>query len=128
MSVILRLKDKLKPLTADRAIRRLAVVAVLFDVIAWVLVASRESTAIRAGRIIALHYNVYLNVNDVGPAVFVLVAPILGTLIVLINFYLASRAYGPSRQNSLVILSVTVFYELLIAVATFFLVLVNLTH
>lgn len=128
MSVFLQLKDKLKPLTVDHAIRRLAVIAVLLDAAAWILVIARESAAIRAGRIIALHYNVYLNVNDVGPAALVLVAPAIGAFILAINFWLAARAYGPSRQNSLVILSITVFYELLIAVATFFIVLVNLPH
>ena len=126
--MLLKILDKFKPIKADRAVRRLAGVSLFLNLAAWVMVAARLFPSIKSNRLIALHYNVYLNVNNVGPAVFAFAAPALGTIIIAANFWLAARSYRPSRANTLVILGVTVFYELLVLLSAFFLILVNISR
>lgn len=126
MAILLATKDKFKPLVVDRTARRLAAVCVVFDAAAWVLLLARLWPFIKSGRLIALHYNIYLNVNDVGAAAFSLIPAAIGAIIIVVNFWLAARAYRPSRQNTLVILAVTAFYEFLVLVAAIFIILINL--
>jgi hypothetical protein len=126
--MLLRLKKKLAPIMIDPALRRLSMAAIFFNLSAWVLLTVRLFPFITGGRLIALHYNIYLNVNDVGQAGWSLATPAIGTAIILINFWLAVRSYASSRQNTLVILLITGFYELLILASSFFIILINLTR
>jgi hypothetical protein len=126
--MILTINNKLKSLIVDRAARRLVALCIFFDLATWVLLLVRLAPAIKSGRLIALHYNVYLNVNNVGPAGFALVGAAVGAAIIIINFLLAAHAYESSRQNSIVILAVSAFYEFLIFLAAFFIIFINLTR
>jgi hypothetical protein len=121
----LKLKDTLKPLAVDKAVRRLSVVSVLFNLAAWAILVIRLFPFMRSGRPIDLHYNVYLNVDNVGPAPYALAGALVGAVIIIVNFWLAARSYGSNRQNTLVILAVTAFYEFLILLAAFFIILIN---
>lgn len=122
---MIKIKERIKPLLVDRTARSLIIVSVAFSLIAWLLLVVRLSPLIARGQIAFLHYNVYLNVNNVGPAIYSLVPAAIGTVILSVNIALAARLYGPSRQNALVILAITSFYELLVVVAAFFVVLIN---
>jgi hypothetical protein len=126
--MLLATKEKFKSLMIDRAARRLAVLCVFFDLAAWALLFARLWPFIKNGRLIALHYNIYLNVNDVGPARFAFVGALFGTFIIIVNFWFAARLYVPSRANALVILAVTAFYELLVMLSAFFIILINISH
>jgi hypothetical protein len=93
-----------------------------------VLLVIRLYPMIGNGKLIALHYNVYLNVNSVGPAAYALVAAAIGTAILVVNFVLATRSYGSNRANTLVVLAVTAFYELLVLLSAFFIILTNISR
>ena len=126
--MILTINNKLKSLIVDRAARRLVALCIFFDLATWVLLLVRLAPSINSGRLIALHYNVYLNVNNVGPAGFALIGAAIGAAIIIINFLFAARAYESSRQNAIVILAVSAFYEFLIFLAAFFIILINMTR
>lgn len=126
--MLLKLQDKLKPIIVDRAVRRLAGICIILNLAAWVLLVLRLYPMIGSGKLIALHYNVYLNVNSVGPAAYALVAAAIGTVILIVNFALATRSYGPSRPNTLVVLAITVFYEFLVLLSVFFIILINISR
>jgi len=121
-----KLRGTIEPLLVDRTARRLLVLSIFFNLAAWILLLIRLVPAIRRGAMVALHYNVYLNVNSVGPAFLALLPAALGTVIIAFNVALASRSYRPSRQNALVFLSLTAFYELLLLAASVFVAIINL--
>ena len=128
MAMLLATKDRFRPLVVDRAARRLVAFCVFFNLSAWALLLVRLWPFIKSGRLISLHYNVYLNVNDVGPAGFALIPAAIGAIIVVVNFWLAARSYRSSRANTLVILAVTAFYELLVLLSAFFIILINMSR
>ena len=126
--MFIRLREKLKPLFVDRTARRLLLASGLINFATWVLLLVRLFPLIISGRIIALHYNIYSNVSAVGAAVWALAPAAIGLVIFALNAALAARSYGPSRQNSLIILIVTCFYESLALAAGFFILLINITR
>jgi len=121
-------KEKFKPIIVDRAARRLAAVSLFFNLASWVLLLVRIAPLVNGKELVDLHYNVYLKVNDIGPAIYAFTGAAIGTVIVAMNFWLAARSYASSRQNTLVILVVTAFYESLVFLAAFFLILINLSR
>ncbi len=121
-------KEKFKPIIVDRAARRLAAASLFFNLAAWILLLARMAPLVGGKQLVDLHYNVYLKVNNIGPGIFAFTGAAIGTLILAMNFWLAARSYASSRQNTLVILVVTAFYEFLVFVAAFFLILINLSH
>jgi hypothetical protein len=124
----MEIKEKFKPIIVDRVARRLAAASLFFNLTAWVLLLVRIAPLVNGKQLVDLHYNVYLKVNDIGPGIFAFTGAAIGTVIIVINFWLAARSYAASRQNTLVVLVVTAFYEFLVLVAAFFLILINLSH
>jgi hypothetical protein len=124
--VFIRLREKLNPLFVDRVARRLLLASAVFNLAAWALLLVRLFPFLRRGAIIGLHYNVYLNVNAVGWAWLGLLPPAIGTIILVVNAALAARSYGPNRTNALIFLTVTAFYEVLLAAASVFVTLINM--
>jgi hypothetical protein len=74
----------------------------------------------------ALHYTVYFGVDQVGPAWQLLAAPGLGALILLVNAALATHFYVQNRWAGLFLSALSFFLQLLLAVSTFLIVLLNL--
>ena len=124
----MEIKEKFKPIIVDRVARRLAAASLFFNLTAWILLLVRIAPLVNGKQLVDLHYNVYLKVNDIGPGIFAFTGAAIGTVIIIINFWLAARSYAASRQNTLVVLVVTAFYEFLVLVAAFFLILINLSH
>lgn len=122
------LKEKIKPLMIDRAARRMALGALVFNLLAWALLLFRLFPLLGGKRVVGLHYNVYLKVTEVGTAGWALVPAIMGTVILAANLALGARLYRMSRQNALILLAVTFFYEMLLLAVSFFLVLINLSR
>jgi hypothetical protein len=126
--MISKIKARIKPLMVDRVARRLIITAAVLNFAAWAVLLMRFVPAIRRGIIVALHYNVYLNVDEVGSAWYALVPAALGLVFGIVNVGLASRAYAANRANALVFLTVTVFYEALLLLAAVFIVLINVSR
>jgi hypothetical protein len=126
--VFIKLREKLKPLMVDKTARWLLLPSAFLNLAAWVLLLVRFVPSIRRGLAVALHYNVYLNVNSVGPAYLALLPAAIGLLILSLNASFAIRLYGTRRQNSLILLTTTLFYEILLLAASIFIVIVNLAR
>jgi len=126
--VFSKLRGIIEPLMIDKAARRLLISSVFFNAAAWILLLLRFVPAIRRGAMVALHYNVNLNVTSVGSAYLALLPAALGTVLMALNVALAARSYRPRRSNALVFLSVTAFYELLLLASSIFIAMVNLAR
>lgn len=126
--VSVSLKERIKPLLIDRMARRLLIMAGVLNLLAWVVLLLRFVPAISRGLTVALHYNVYLNVDEVGSAWLALLPAALGLVFGTVNVGLSGRTYTSSRSNSLVFLVVTVFYEALLLLASAFIVFINFSR
>jgi hypothetical protein len=124
--VLIKLREKIKPLLVDKTARRLLIASAVFNLTAWALLLVRLFPSIRRGLVIALHYNIYLNVNEVGAAYLALLPAAIGILIAVLNTAMASRSYVTNRSNALILLMITAFYEMLLLAAAIFIVLINL--
>jgi hypothetical protein len=76
--------------------------------------------------IFVLHYTVYFGPDQVGPAWQLLAAPGLGALILLVNAALTAHFYVRNRWAGLFLSALSFFLQLLLAVSTFLIVLLNL--
>jgi hypothetical protein len=124
--MLLKLNDWLKPLVVDRTARLWCIVAIIANVLAWLLIGIRLWPLLAQNRVIALHYSVAIGVNDVGPALLVLLTPAIGTVTLIANAALARMLYGRERISALTLLGLTAFYETLTLVSAFYSVLINL--
>jgi hypothetical protein len=79
-----------------------------------------------ANPIFALHYTVYFGVDSVGPAWQFLAAPGLGALILLVNAGLSVQFYVQNRWAGYFLSALSFFLQLLLAVSTFLIVILNL--
>ncbi len=122
----MKFKDWARPLFVDRTMRALVLTAMVVNVLAWALIVVRLWPLIIINRTVSLHYSVYLGVNGAGPAVTALITPAAGTLVLVLNAILARFAYVRERAVSLVLLALTLFYQLLIMGASVYVVLLNL--
>ena len=126
--MFLALREKMKPLLVDRLARILMIAAAVLNLLTWASLLARLYPLIASNRVIALHYNVYLKVNDVGSAMWSLLPALIGLAVLLINLFLAHRAYAASRTLALAVLAVTIFYELLACLAGLFIILINIAR
>lgn len=74
----------------------------------------------------ALHYTVYFGVDAAGPAWRLLDGPALGALILLANVAVTPYAYVRSRWAGIFLALLTLGLQLLLAVSTFLIILMNL--
>jgi hypothetical protein len=115
-----------RPLIVDRTSRILLVAAAAFVALAWAMILWRLLPLIARGRVISLHYSIYLGVNAVGPAWQALVLPALGTAVFIANTVLIRLAYSrESRSAALVLAVLTSFLELLVFVGCGYIILIN---
>jgi hypothetical protein len=126
--VFRRFVEKTKPLLVDRTARWLLLAAGALNLAAWAVVLARLFSLIAKGSTIALHYNVYLQVNQVGPAAWALLPAAIGFVCFWLNLELALRAYPKSRPLALVVLLVTGFYELIALAAGVFIIFINIAR
>ncbi len=113
------------PLLVDKTALRLLIASAALNLLAWSVLLIRFVPSIRRGLVIALHYNVYLNIDEIGSAWLALLPAILGTVLGAANVALAARIYASNRLNALIFLAITSFYEALLLAASVFVVLIN---
>lgn len=118
----------IKPIFVDKVTRWLFLASLIINLASWGAVLVRFFALLKDGRQVTLHYNVYLNVNSIGPAGWLLLPIAAGTLILLGNTVLAAYAYRTSRPNAVTLMFITAFYELLILAAAVFVLLLNLAN
>jgi len=123
-----RVKDWIRPLAVDRLARTLLIIALIANVLAWALLLVRLWPLLTHNSVIALHYSIYIGVNDVGRAGWALLTPLVGLLALGVNAALARIAYVRARIPAIVFLGVTALYEFAVLAAAVFVVLSNLKY
>ena len=118
MFMITQLKNFLKPKARLVAF----LIALLLNLISWALLVWQEFRL--AGDVI-LHYTIYFGVDRFGPAWQIFYVPLVGLVVLLINFFLSYKL----REQPLLVLTLlysTVFMESLLVIMTVLLLLVNI--
>jgi hypothetical protein len=121
-----KLKDWFGPLLADRQIKTVFIVSAAIGALSWALILVRFWSLIARGKIIGLHYSIYLGLDDIGSARWILVVPAVATAILVANSVLAKLVSKQSRPAALVLAGITLFFEAMCLVAGGYLILINL--
>jgi hypothetical protein len=121
-----KIKSIFEPLFTDKPIRRIIFFSIFLNLLSFVLVLLRAYPFIIGGKITALHYNVYLKVNDVGSPWWLFFPCAIGLVVLAINVYLAARVSRNNRQHALILCATTAFYELVLLAAVLFMAYINL--
>ena len=77
--MFLKLKGWFGPLISDRQIRVVFMVSAVLNVLIWVFILVRFWQLIIQNKIIGLHYSIYLGLDDIGSAHWVLIVPAIAT-------------------------------------------------
>lgn len=118
---------KFEPLPWRQPLIRVSFILTALFFIATLFLLVARLLPISQGRdLIALHYNVYVGVDRVGIWSSVLFLPAVGFVAGLVNFLAASFVFVHERTLSYFLIVGTVLIELIIAVASLLIVLVNL--
>jgi hypothetical protein len=75
--------------------------------------------------IVFLHYNILFGVDLVGPWWRLLLTPMLGVFILIVNTSVSWISYQYDRLITVVVLSSTVLMQLLLALATYHIIFLN---
>lgn len=111
---------------SDRFVEIVLLLGILFNLINWGLVYYRFSRFL-AGQTesIILHYNIYFGIDKVGEWTRVYNLPLIGIIILLVNTVIAYLLYSKNRLLSYFIISATLLMQILLNLATFYIVVVN---
>ena len=74
---------------------------------------------------IALHYNVYLGVDRLGPISQIFFLPVLGTFFLLVNLLIQARSFRTQKTLALFFAAATPCIEFVLLVAMGLIVLIN---
>lgn len=94
-------------------------------VIAWVMALWRVPQIVGPGAVIPLHYNIYFGVDYIGAWWQVLLLPGFATLVLLVNTFFATRVSKDQEVLANIMHVMAVFVALLVDIALFFIILIN---
>ena len=124
--MFLRVKAWFGPLLADRQIRVVFLVSAILNALIWVFMLVRFWQLIINNKIIGLHYSIYLGLDDIGSARWVLLVPVAATIIFAANSVLSRLVAVKSRPSALLLATITLFLEVMCLVAGGYLIFINL--
>ncbi|MFA6537008.1 MAG: hypothetical protein WCT18_01270 [Patescibacteria group bacterium] len=75
---------------------------------------------------IPLHYNIYLGIDLFGPWTLILLVPLLGLLIAIVNSLLAVLLYNKKEIISYFLIFSTIIIQILFIISTFLTILINI--
>ncbi|MBU1164067.1 hypothetical protein KKA15_00720 [Patescibacteria group bacterium] len=88
--------------------------SIIFNTATWIILYIKFNVSQEH---IALHYNIYFGVDFFGSAINILLIPVAGTIILVMNFLLAQMFYLKAKLLSNLIILATIFYEFLLFLA-----------
>ncbi len=100
------------------------IAALTADLAAWSLISWAAWTR-RAASSVPLHYNIYFGVDWIGPWYALASPAFFGFLVLAVNLVLILMIYEEERFLSYALAGGTVFLELIILAASFFVFLLN---
>lgn len=109
----------------DQLILFAGVISLAINLFAWVLLIF-HGLPFRGEALVPLHYTIYFGVDLVGPWYQIFVPALFGLLALLINFSIILRIYEARRVLAYTYAGVTVFLELILLAAAFFILLLNI--
>lgn len=109
----------------DRVVLIALIVAFGIQIVNWILLLSR-GLAFWGAPSVPLHYTIYFGIDLVGPGYGIFFGPAFGLLILILNGVVISITYEWHRLLAYVFSVGTVFIELLLLVASIFILLLNL--
>lgn len=124
--MFLKLKGWFGPLTSDHQIRIVFIISAVLNVLIWAFILVRFWQLIVQNKIIGLHYSIYLGLDDIGSAHWVLVVPAIATAIFIINSVITRLVAVKNRPAALLLAGLTLFLIAMCFVAGGYLILINL--
>ncbi|MFH1564683.1 MAG: hypothetical protein ABIC82_02415 [bacterium] len=110
----------------DKLIKVTIFLSILFNLINWGLIYYRF-TRFLAGQeeSIILHYNIYFGIDKIGDWTNIYYLPLIGLAILFINLLGGYLLYQKDKLISYFFLSVAFLVQILLILATFFIIVVN---
>lgn len=110
----------------DRFIGTTVLLSVLFNLVNWGLIYYRFARFL-AGQEeqMILHYNIYFGIDKMGNWGEVYQLPLVGIIILLVNLVGAYLLYSKDKLLSYFLTSVALLSQILLNLATFFIIIVN---
>lgn len=78
-----------------------------------------------SGEFIPLRYNIYFGINLIGKWYEVFVMPVIGLLLIMINFLLADVIYLRDKVVSYFLLGANIFINIILGLASYTIILIN---
>ncbi|MEI6627094.1 MAG: hypothetical protein WCL61_00715 [bacterium] len=115
-------KIKTNPARRDKVILINALLALVFNVALWVLFLYYFHSA---SEYIVLKYNIYFGISDLGLWYYVLFLPLIGLLVLLINYFVALLIFLRNTYFSYLLSFSSSIVNLLLLIAGLFLIYKN---
>ncbi len=115
-------KIKTNPARRDKVILINALLALVFNVALWVLFLYYFHSA---SEYIVLKYNIYFGISDLGLWYYVLFLPLIGLLVLLINYFVALLIFLRNTYLSYLLSFSSSIVNLLLLIAGLFLIYKN---
>lgn len=107
-----------------RVVRVSLLLSIGLNLMAWVMLVWFTVPRL-ANPFLALHYTVYFGVDRIGPPWHLLLGPLLGSALLALNAALSFHWYVRDRLASAFLMTLSVFLEALLVVASFLMILLN---
>lgn len=118
-------KSFLRMFQKSRTVRWTTAISVFFLAISVFLPILRILPLASETPFIALHYNIYLGVDRLGPISHIFFLPALGLLFLLVNLTIEAWVYRSQKTLTLFFAGATPFLQLVLLVAMALIVLIN---
>ncbi len=102
------------------------ILSLLLNLANWLFLYLRLFPLVKNASAIPLHYTVYFGIDLLGPPIRIFLLPLLGFLVILINFILAYRLAPSDKFLSNYLAGATLLIEILLILGSAFLILINL--
>ncbi|MCL5435793.1 MAG: hypothetical protein M1275_01810 [Patescibacteria group bacterium] len=112
----------LKDYASGKLERLATIVALLVNIILWVLVLIKTAGG---GKPIPLHYSVIYGIDYVGSSFLLLELPAIGLFLFIVNFYLAAHLSGRERFLSRLVIFTSALLQCFLLLAAFSVLYLN---
>lgn len=109
-----------------RYVRVAILLAVGINLLNWILILWFVIPRLTTSPFFALHYNIYFGVDQIGAPWMLLRLPLMGLLILAVNFYFSVLNYEKDRLASTFVMILAVLLESLLLLVSFLTLLLNI--
>ena len=106
----------------DRFLRMALLLGSLFNSMLWLLLAYHINAF---PEIMPLHYNIYYGIDSYGPWHYIFIMPLVGLIILVINFLFSLLVLSREKALSYLLLGSASFAQLIILISGFTVIAIN---